>query len=53
MSEKKVLKLFGIQWYIMLAILVVGFVGIFTETFGTDMPNILFVMFVIGIPSTT
>lgn len=50
MSEKKVLKLFGIQWYIMLAILVVGFVGIFTETFGTDMPNILFVMFVIGIP---
>lgn len=50
MSDKKELKLYGIQWYIMLGILAIGFLGIFTETFGTNMPNTLFVMFVIGIP---
>lgn len=50
MPDKKELKLYGIQWYIMLAILAIGFLGIFTETFGTDLPNTLLVMFVIGIP---
>lgn len=50
MSNKKELKFFGIQWHIMLAILLIGIVGIATETFGTDMPNTLLVMFVIGIP---
>lgn len=50
MPDKKELKLYGIQWYIMLAILAIGFLGIFTETFGTNLPNTLFVMFVIGIP---
>lgn len=50
MENKKELKLYGIQWYIMLAILAIGFIGIFTETFGTDLPNTLLVMFVIGIP---
>lgn len=50
MENKKELKLYGVQWYIMLAILAIGFIGIFTETFGTDLPNTLLVMFVIGIP---
>ncbi|HEY4537027.1 MAG TPA: 2-hydroxycarboxylate transporter family protein [Erysipelothrix sp.] len=50
MSEKKELKLFGIQWPIMLVIFVLGVIGIYTETFGTDMPSTLLVMFIIGIP---
>lgn len=50
MSEKKGLKLFGIQWPIMLGILIIGIIGIATETFGTDMPSTLLIMFVIGIP---
>lgn len=50
MSEKKQLKFYGIQWPIMLAILAVGILGIFTETFGTDMPATLLIMFTIGIP---
>ena len=50
MSEKKQLKFYGIQWPIMLAILAIGALGIFTETFGTDMPATLLVMFTIGIP---
>lgn len=50
MSEKKELKLFGIQWYILVPILLIGFTGIYFEVFGTDMPSTLLVMFVIGIP---
>ena len=50
MSEKKELKLFGIQWYILIPILLVGFTGIYFEVFGTDMPSTLLIMFVIGIP---
>ena len=50
MSDKKELKLYGVQWYIMLAIIALGILGIATETFGTNMPQTLLVMFVIGIP---
>ncbi|WP_025728190.1 2-hydroxycarboxylate transporter family protein [Atopobacter phocae] len=48
--EKKELKLYGMQWYIALGAILIGLLGIFTETFGTDMPNTLIVMFAIGIP---
>lgn len=50
MSEKKELKLFGLQWYVFLPIFLLGILGIQKELFGTDMPSTLLVMFVIGIP---
>lgn len=50
MEDKKELKLYGIQWYLMIPILAIGMIGIFTETLGTNLPNILLVMFTIGIP---
>ncbi len=50
MTTRKELKLFGMPWYIILGVLAVGIVGIATELLGTDMPNTLLVMFVIGIP---
>lgn len=50
MEDKKELKLYGIQWYLMIPILAIGMIGIFTETLGTNLPNVLLVMFTIGIP---
>lgn len=50
MSEKKELKLYGIQWYLVIPILIIGMIGIYTQKLGTDMPSTLFIMFVIGIP---
>lgn len=43
-------KLFGIDWPIFLGIFLITLAGIYTESLGTDMPNILIVMFGIGIP---
>lgn len=50
MSEKKELKFFGIQWYLILPVIAIGLIGIFTEKLGSDMPSTLLIMFVIGIP---
>ena len=46
----KQFKLFGIEWPIYLGILAITLVGVYTEAIGTDIPNILIVMFGIGIP---